>query len=199
MKTLTLSILFAVSLFSGSTTFANDNDGEETKLVIAQSVSDERKATIRVDNLTKEHKSQLKIKDEQGCVLHSEVIYEAPTFVRSYDFSEVKGNTYTVEIISKAGKTKKTFDINPSADVIYFKPVIRTEAGVIKVVFKNPLKTPVSFKLYDRYNQMIYESKVASQEVYAQGLDVSHLSRGKYELSFVSDGYAYAESVNTRK
>ena len=198
MKTITLALLFAVSLFHGSNTFANDNDGKDTKLIIAQSVSGERKATIRVDNLVGEQKTQLKIKDERGRILHSEVIHEAPTFVRSYDFSKVEGKTYTVEVISKAGKTKKTFEINPGTDVVYFKPVIRTEAGVIKVVFKNPLENPVSVKLYDRYNHIIYESEVDAQEIYAQGLDVSHLDRGKYDLSFTSNGYAYTKSISTR-
>lgn len=198
MKTLTLAILFAVTLFNGSNTFANDNDGKDTEVVVAQSSDGDRKAVIRVDNLLKEQKSLLKIKDEQGRVLHSEIIHQAPTFMRTYDFSGVKGKTYTVEVLSKAGKTKETFDIATSATKVYFKPVIREEAGVIRVVFQNPLESPVSVKLYDRYNHVIYESTVDAQEVYAQGLDVSHLDRGNYDLSFASDGYAYTKTVSTR-
>jgi hypothetical protein len=198
MKTLTLALIFAVSLFHGSATFANDNDGKDTEVAIAQSMNGEKKAVIRVDNLVEEQKTLLKIKDEQGRVLHSEMIHQAPTFVRTYDFSGVKGNTYTVEVVSKAGKTRETFDINPSANTVYFKPVIKTESGVIKVVFQNPLESPVTVKLYDRYNHMIYEAKVNAQEIFAQGLDVSHLSRGQYDLSLTGTNYAYSKTISTR-
>lgn len=198
MKTFTLALLFAVSLFHGGNAFANDNDGKDIEVAIAQSMSGEKKAVIRIDKLIKEQKSLLKIKDEQGRILHSEVIHQAPTFIRSYDFSTVKGKTYTVEVVNKEGKTTKTFEIGTATEQVYFKPVIRTEAGVIKVVFKNPLENPVSIKLYDRYNHVIYESKVDSQEIYAQGLDVSYLERGNFDLSFTSNGYAYTKSVSTR-
>lgn len=198
MKTLTLALLLAVSLFHGSNTFANDNDGKDTKVAIAQSMSGEKKAVIRIDNLVKEQKSLLKIKDERGRVLHSEMIHQAPTFIRTYDFSTVEGKTYTVEVVNKEGKTRKTFEIGASPEQVYFKPVIRTEAGVIKVVFQNPLDKPVSVKLYDRYNHLIYDTKVAPQEVYAHGLDVSHLGNYDYELSLIGSGYAYSKRISTR-
>jgi hypothetical protein len=198
MKTFTLALLFAVSLFHGGNAFANDNDDNDTKVAIAQSMSGEKKAVIRIDNLVKEQKTMLKIKDERGRILHSEVIHQAPTFIRSYDFSTVKGKTYTVEVVNKEGKTRKTFEIGTATEQVYFKPVIRTEAGVIKVVFQNPLDSPVSVKLYDRYNHLIYSNKVESQEVFAHGLDVSHLGRYDYELSVVGSGYAYSKRISTR-
>ena len=199
MKTLKLTILLVVALLHGSSSFANDNDGKATKVVIAQSMSGEKKATIRIDNLVEEQKTLMKIKDELGRVLHSEVIHQAPTFVRTYDFSNVKGKNYTVEVLNKDGKAKKSFEIQPSVNQVYFKPVVRTEEGMIKVVFKNPLETPVSIYLYDDRDRLIYETKVASNEIYAHGLDVSDLINRAYELTLLSENYAYTKKVNTRK
>mgnify|MGYP001114659505 CR=1 FL=1 len=198
MKTLTLAILFVATLFNGSTSFANDNGGTETSVSITQSMSGEKKAVIRIDNLLEEQKTLLKIKNERGRVLHTEVIHQAPTFIRTYDFSKVEGNNYSVEVLNNENKVTKTFKIKPTQDVIYFKPVVRTEDGVIKVVFQNPLETSVSIYLYDKHNHLIYETKVASQEIYAQGLDVSHLRKEKYELTLLSENYAYSKKISTR-
>jgi len=45
---------------------------------------------------------------------------------------------------------------------------------------------------------MICEAKVNAQEIFAQGLDVSHLRRGKYDLSLIGTNYAYSKTISTR-
>ena len=193
MKTFALTLLIAISALQGSPTFASEDS--DLEVAIVRTGANERKAVIRIDNLPEDQRSLLKIKNKRGYILHSEVIHQTPVFVRSYDFSNMEDDTYLVEVINKEGTAKKKFDISPERDQIYFKPVVKNEEGVIKVVFKNPLNNPVKIFLYDTHDHLIYKTIVNAQEVYAQGLDVSHLNDGDYELTLASKGYSYTKHI----
>lgn len=199
MKNVTFVALLLIAITHSSMALANTPDKIGAQLSITQSTTDQKKAIIRVDNLVEGQKSFLKIKDKKGRLLHAETIHGQASFIRTYDFSGLTGEEYIVQVRNKEGVTSQRFSVRAEQDeVVYFKPVVRTEPGMIKVIFKNPMNSPMKLNLYDKNGQLIYNTKVASQEVFATGLDVSHLQNKQYSLSLRGENYAYSKNISTQ-
>ncbi|WPP48461.1 hypothetical protein [Catalinimonas niigatensis] len=199
MKNVTFVALLLIAITHSSMALANNSDKTGAQLNITQSTTDQKKAIIRVANLVEGQKSFLKIKDKKGRLLHAETIHGQPSFVRTYDFSGLAGEEYIVQVRTKEGVTSQRFSVKAEQDeAVYFKPVVRAEPGMIKVIFKNPMNSPMKLNLYDKNGQLIYNTNVASQEVFATGLDVSHLQHKQYSLSLQGENYAYSKNISTR-
>lgn len=198
MKNVTFVALLLIAITHSSMALANTPDKVSTQLSITQSTTDQKKAIIRVGNLVEGRKSFLKIKDKKGRLLHAETIHGQTSFVRTYDFSGLAGEEYIVEVRSKEGVASQKFTTKSQQEDVYFKPVIKTERGMIRVVFKNPLDSPLTLKLYDKSGQIVYHTQVASQEVFAHGLDVSRLHHNQYSLKLKGEHYAYSKTISTR-
>lgn len=192
MKTL---ILTMAALFTVSTAVLAADD-VETSITVRQ--SGEKQALIRVANLSESNVAVLKIKNDQGITLHREVITDQ-AHMKKYDFSSLPTGTYEVEVKTKNGVSKEVFDITAGQkNAVYFKPAIQVEPNMVKVAFMNQIDTPLSLKLYAEDGKVLYEEKVASQDVYAKGLNVSRLEPGKYSVSLIGDNYVYSRSIDIR-
>lgn len=200
MKKLVLvALLLSAMIHSSMANPKNPNKtGAELSVSINAASGNQKKAYIKVDNLVEGKKSFLKIKDEKGRLLHAETIHKGSSFARTYDFSHVASGEYTVEVRTKEGISAQKFTIQEEEKRVYFKPVIRTESDMIRVVFKNPMEAPLSLKLYNRYGQVIYKTEVDSQEVFATGLDISQLRGKQYRLSLKNNDYSYSKSISTK-
>lgn len=198
MKNVTLVVLLLIAM--AHTSMANPKNPDKTgaQVSITTSPVNQKKAIIKIDNLIEGKKSFLKIKDKKGRLLHAETIHKDASFLRAYDFSGVAGGEYIVEVRTKEGITSQTFTVKEEKKEIYFKPVIRTESEMIKVVFKNPMETPLSLKLYNKHGQVVYKTEVDAQEVFATGLDVSKLRNNPYTLSIWNKDYVFSKSISIR-
>ncbi|WKN32977.1 hypothetical protein PZB74_06420 [Porifericola rhodea] len=194
MKNLMLAMaaLFVVS----TTTFAADD--AETLISVRQDKSADKKAFIRVTNISEEAPAVLKIKDMEGNTLHREVIADQ-AYMKKYDFSNLPSGEYEVEVRTKAGISKEVFQISAGqSNAVYFKPAIQVEPELVKVAFMNRVNSPVSLKLYDRDGKVLYEESVNSQETYSKGLNVAKLLPGQYSLAIVGDNYVYSRSFDLK-
>lgn len=199
MKKLVFVALLLMAMNHASMANPKNPDKAGARLNIISSPDHQKKATIQISNLDEARKSFLKIKDNRGRLLHSETIHNQSSFTRTYDFSNLKGEKYIVEVRTKEGVASQTFNVKAKKDrKVYFKPVIKTEKDVIKVVFKNPMSDPLSLRLYDANGQVVYTAKVPSQEVFSTGLDVSKLRSKQYKLSIWNSDYVYSKNINTR-
>lgn len=200
MKKLVLvALLLSAMIHTSMATPKNPyKSGTQLSVTVNASSGNQKKAFIKVDNLVEGKKSFLKIKDKKGRLLHAETIHKSSFFARAYDFSQVASGEYTVEVKTKEGITSQKFTIQEEKKSVYFKPVIRTEPGMIRVVFKNPMESALTLKLYNRYGHVIYQTDVSSQEVFARGLDVSRINNTKYKLSIRNSKLAYSKSISTR-
>lgn len=198
MKKFVLVALLLVAMTQVSMAEVKDPGKIEAQLKITSSASNQKKATIQISNLTEGQKTFLRIKDKKGRLLHAETIHGQSSFAKTYDFSTLREKEYLVEVRTKEGRTAQTFYIEEKEDALYFKPVVKTEADMIKVVFQNPLNAPLSLQLYNEEGQVIYKTKVLSQQVFATGLDVSHLKNKQYSLKIRGENYSYSKNISMR-
>lgn len=197
MKKLTLIILLVIAITNANHVFAAKPKAEKASIQITAMQTSQKKVSIRVINPAGNQNAILKIKDEKGRQLHAETIHHRALFIRAYDFSEIPGEKYIVEVRTKAGTSSQTFNVEDKpAQATYFKPVVKSEPGLIKVVFKNPLSAPIFLNLHDQDGEIVYHTKVPSQEVFSAGLNVSHFANQPYSLRLWSSNYSYAKSID---
>lgn len=194
MKRVKTLLLTVVAFFAVNTALhAADDDA-----FISVKQSGEKQALIRVANLTDASVAILKIKSSSGQTLYREVITDQ-THMKRYNFSNLPTGTYEVEVKTENGVSKEVFQITEGEkSSVYFKPAIQVEPDMVKVAFMNKINSPVSLKLYAENGEVLYEESVASQEVYAKGLNVSKLQPGKYSVSLVGDNYVYSRSIDVK-
>lgn len=186
----------ACLLVVGSVLAADDSD---TKISVRSFQNGSKKALIRVVNSTSVEQALLRIKDQQGRVLHREVLKGEDAYMKKYDFSSLPSGEYVVEVRTENGITEEAFSLSESkAQVVYFKPAIKVETEKVSVVFQNRIDSPVSLKLFDERGQVLYEERVASQEKFAKGLDLSRLNSGQYSLAILGDNYVYTRSISLK-
>lgn len=195
MKTMKFAILTMAALFTVNTAILAADDADA---LISVRQSSEKKAFIRVTNLSDQASAVLRIKDMQGVTLHREVI-ASQSYMKKYDFSNLPSGEYEVEVKTKNGVSKEIFQISAGkSNAVYFKPAIQVEPDMVKVAFMNRVASPVSLKLYNKDGKVLYEEKVASQETYSKGLNVAKLLPGQYSLAIVGDNYTYTRSLDLK-
>ena len=192
MKSMKITLLAVVTLLLGyGSVVAGDGD-----LKISVRQNQERKAVIRVMTLSENNTAVLKIKDEDGRVMHRELLRGNTMYAKRYDLSNLPDGAYVVEVTSDQGVSQEALNLKAgSSEVAYFKPAVQVEPEMIKVMFKNSIASPVALKLYDAQGRILFQESVPSQEQFAKGLDVSRLGAGQYSLSIVGNNYTYSKSI----
>lgn len=201
MKTLkrTAFLLIAVAISNVSIGIAHEADSTEASVSVKQIKSEQKKALIRITNLSADKSAVFNIKDKLGYSLHRETIGQHEVHVKKYDFSNLPDGEYIVELKTGNGVITESFLLEAGkANPMYFKPAIQVEPGLIKVAFMNRIDTPVSLKLYDARGEVLYEEKVSSQQTYTKGLDVSKLKAGQYSLSVLGHNYVYSKNIQIK-
>ncbi|WKN45723.1 hypothetical protein [Tunicatimonas pelagia] len=198
MKTIqgTLMIAAVFLLFVGNVVAAS---GTDTKISVRSLENESKKALIRVASVGSSEQATLRIKDENGRTLYRETLNGEDAYMKKYDFSRLPSGEYVVEVRTANGTTKEAFSLNEgAAQAVYFKPAIKVEPQKVSVVFKNQINSSVSLKLFDQDGRVLYEERVASQEKFAKGLDLSKLNRGQYSLAILGNNYVYTKSIDLK-
>jgi len=196
MKTVrnTVMTMAAFLLVVGTVLAADDSD---TKISVRSLQSESKKALIRVVNTESVEQAVLRIKDQQGRILHREVLKGEDAYMKKYDFSSLPTGEYVVEVRTENGITEEAFSLSEGqTQAVYFKPAVKVEPQKVSVVFQNRIDSPVSLKLFDERGRVLYEEQVASQEKFAKGLNLSKLNSGQYSLSILGDNYVYTRSID---
>lgn len=198
LKRMALLVL-AVVMANASIVLANDAEGPDAEVSVRQIQSEQKKAIIRITNVSSDEPAVLRIKDTQGYVLHREVISQSEAYAKKYDFSNLPSGDYLVELSTSDGIIKESFELEAGrTNPRYFKPAVQVEPGLIKVAFINRISSPVSLKLYDERGEVLYEETVPSQEKFAKGLNISKLNAGQYSLAVLGDNYVYSKSIQVK-
>lgn len=188
----TLLLTLAVVVAQVSFIFANDAEINVKKIK-----SEQKAAVIRIINLSSDTPAVLRIKDQQGNVLHREVVDQCDVYAKKYDFSNIPNGEYFVELKTEEGVTSESILLEAGkANARYFKPAVEVEPGLVKVAFINRIDTPVSLKLYNEGGRAVYEEIEPSEEKFAKGLDLTQLNAGQYSLTILGDDYVYSRTIN---
>lgn len=177
IKGLFLALLVAVS----GAAFGNENPG---MTVVSFKGSEVFKVIYKGASTGK---VKLNILDAQGKSLHSEVFSGVDGFIVPVNFKGLSSGKYTIQIVDNAGKYEENVVYRPVSDIksIHISKILE-EDGKFLLAVANAQNEPISVKIYDGFQRLVYsESKVLSGD-FAQVFRIEHPS---FRYTFeVTDG-----------
>lgn len=189
MKTIKRRVLVVVFMLGTLVNYANNTELDYTL--------DAKKVKIVFKNAKKGH--QLKIKDANGTVLHSESVSKKGNLIKTFDFSKLNDGNYTLElnkdyqIIVKSIKIEAGEVIfNEDAKKVIHKPVVRNEENrlmISKITFD---EKPLQIALYYN-NEVIYSETVTGSSIVNRVYRLDELMTGDYKVVLNNNGRSYSK------
>ncbi len=201
MKKLTQITLLAFTLVFSQTglLLAHNDEGTATQVSVRQIKTEQKKAIVQVTHLPVHQPAILKIKDQEGRILHKEIIRQRSSYAKKFDLSQYAAGDYRIELKTRDSVITKVLALKEGqVNLQHFRPAIQLTKGVIKVDFINRLSTPVTLKLYDRSGTAVYEKAVPSQERFSKGLDISSIHPGPFAISIMGNNYTYSKTISVK-
>ena len=188
MKTIKRNVLVVVFMLGTLANYANNTE--------LSNILNAKKVRVEFKDAKKGH--QLKIKDANGVVLHSEKIAKKGNLVKTFDFSKLKNGKYTLElnkdfqIIVKSIKVQNgNVSFNEKAEKVIYKPVIRNEENRLMISKISFDKKPIQVDLYYN-NEIIYSETVKGNQILNRVYKLDEEITGNYRVVVNNDGRNYS-------
>ena len=155
------------------------------------------KGFVSVSTLSKSNLG-ITVTDDKGEVLYSKGNIEPSDDFRSeFDFHELENGKYKVTAVGEDITTERLFRITDKGIKIgkektYLKPYFGYKDGILKYTFLNFQKENLTVNLLNK-NQLLYDKEIGYNFIVSEGLDLSNLENGTYEvvLSVGNKEYSY--------
>ena len=155
------------------------------------------KGFVSVSTLSKSNLG-ITVTDDKGEVLYSKGNIEPSDDFRSeFDFHELENGKYKVTAVGEDITTERLFrmtdkGIKIGKEKTYLKPYFGYKDGILKYTFLNFQKENLTVNLLNK-NQLLYDKEIGYNFIVSEGLDLSNLENGTYEvvLSVGNKEYSY--------
>jgi hypothetical protein len=151
------------------------------------------------------NKLNLSIYDTEGKMIHTENV-DSQTFInRTYDLnalpegiyylvaeSEYKISKYKISVV---GTTARLLETPISEE---FKPVFTEKDGLLKLSFLNLDKSPTFVKIYDKEDNLVYDSGMLTDQNIAKTFDVYTNQNEAYTFVVTNNNKSYAKTFYKR-
>lgn len=189
----TLAMLWTVN--------AHAADDDKTSLSI-RALQGEKKAVVRVVNLSGAQASVLRIKDQRGHTLYRETLTDGSVYAKRYDFSTLPAGVYAIEVAQGKEVTKQTFNLKQgelslrdALAVTEVRSVVEVEPDLVKVLVQNHKDSHLKLRLFDAYGRILHEESIAPQQTFAKGLNLSKVGAGQYSVAVTGEDYQYTRHI----
>ena len=198
LKTIALLLLIAV-IGHVSVALAHDTKGSDAKVYVRQIKTEQKQVIIAITHMTTDKASIMKIKDKKGAILHEEVIRHHQDYAGKYDLSDLPDGHYSVEVKTPEGIVSEDFNlVGSSANATAFSPTVQIQSKKIRVVFYNPIASPVIVTLFDHVGKAVYQEEIPSQQSFGKILNVSLLKTQNYTLAVAGSDYYFSQDLQVR-
>ena len=150
-------------------------------------------------------KLDLSIYDSEGKMIHTENV-DSQTFInRTYDLnalpegiyylvaeSEFKISKYKISVV---GTTARLLETPISEE---FKPVFTEKDGLLKLSFLNLDKSPTFVKIYDKEDNLVYESGKLMDQNIAKTFDVYNIQNETYTFVVTDNDKTFTKTFSKR-
>ena len=137
--------------------------------------------------LNKINKINLSVYDAEGGLIHSEMAESQTNINRTYDLRSLPDGTYFLEAesdikiysyeISVAGETAS---LSANAILEIYKPAFVNKKGLEWVSILNLEKSPVNIKVYDKENNMVYDSDALLDKDLKKAFNIDKIREEEY-------------------
>jgi hypothetical protein len=129
----------------------------------------------------------LSICDTEGKMIYSENVDPEIFLNRTYDFNTLPEGTYYLiaDSVFKTSKyqisvvgTTASLSENPVSEE--FKPIFKEDRGLVKLNFLNINSLPTFVKIYDKEDNLVYESNTLTDQILAMVFNVEEIQNETY-------------------
>ncbi len=191
----------ALAMLWSVNTQAMAADDDKAQLSV-KAMQGQKKAVVRVVNLSGKQASVLKIKDQNGHTLYKTNIKSGDVYAKRYDFSDLPAGVYAIEVTQGKEVTQQSFNLESKelsfkndAALTQVRSVVDIEPNLVKVLVQNEKETALQLRLYDMYGKVLHEESIAPKATIAKGLNLSKVGAGRYSLAVTGDGYQYTRNI----
>ena len=180
-RVINLSLLVGAILFS-TVTKASD----------ILSVKIENASTINVSLLNISKGQKLYLKDYSGTVLFNVTLDAMPSYRKYFNLSTVDNGIYFVETetefdikVTPVVKNAKGIALINNSAVTVFKPKVKVDGSMVKVMLTKPENSPLKITIYDEEGvQLIEESAEENTLIFQRAYNFSGVPSGNYRIYF---------------
>jgi hypothetical protein len=196
MKTMKTTMIALALMASVSFAYGSGN----VRLNMNQTEAD--KAYVEISNATFTQ-FEIKVEDVYGDLIFSKKTMEpAMNYKKKYDFSALEDGTYTLSVKSEKETNTTKFRIERNNIKILeerkiVEPHFTTDGNIWKMSYLNFPMEITNIYIYDG-NQLIYTKSIDPTFAVHEGLDLSKLDPGDYQIVFTTpqDIYEHDVTVN---
>jgi hypothetical protein len=145
----------------------------------------------------------LTIYDANNVVIYSEKLNSQEFISRTYDLkalpegvyylvaeSELKLAKYKISVVGENAELSE----NPISEE--FKPLFMKKDGLVKVNFLNLDESATVIKIYDRNDNLVYDSGVINEQNIAKIFDVFNIENEEYTISLTDNKKTYTKTFS---
>jgi hypothetical protein len=196
MKTMKTTMIAAAILFMANFAYASGN----VKTNMAP--SGDESAYVEISNATYTH-FEIDVRDVYGDVIFSKKTIEPVTnYNRKYDFSALEDGIYIFSVKSEKEKNETKFkiergDVTVISERKTLEPLFKFDNDTWKMSYLNFPMEKMGIYLYDK-NELIYEKNLNPEFAVHEGLDLSKLRPGEYEIVFTTGFDIFEQTVRIK-
>jgi len=147
------------------------------------------------------NKLDLSIYDSEGKIIYTENLDSQTVIDRSYDLKSLPDGVYflVAESELKLAKYKisivgKTAELSETPILEEFKPLFMKKDGLVKVNFLNLNESAIVIKIYDRDDNVVYDSGVIKEQNITKIFDVFNIENEVYTISLTDNNKTYSKT-----
>ncbi|HDR50409.1 MAG TPA: hypothetical protein ENN90_02145 [Mariniphaga anaerophila] len=197
MKTMKTTMIAAAMLFMANFAYASGN------VRTNMAPTTDESAYVEITNATYTQ-FEIDVKDQYGDVIFSKKTTEPVTnYKRKYDFSGLDDGTYTLMVKSETEKNETQFKIERGGITVIserktLEPLFKFDNNIWKMSYLNFPMEKMGLYIYDRSNNLIYEKSLNTEFAVHEGLDLSKLRPGEYEIVFATGFDIFEQTVRIK-
>lgn len=196
--TLKIFSLLVVLVMTGELTFAAGTPKVEMKALAGKN------AVVKIENKTNSH-LEISIQNKAGeIVYYTETEGDASDFQHVYDFSDFKSGVYDLIVTNDNFVTEHQFTLNNGEVSVGEKQMTQKpffayndDEDVIRVAYLNYPGEKVKLKVYEG-NELIYNKALDNSFSVNEGLNLSKLQAGQYQIVLAAGSKKFAYPVVIR-
>lgn len=146
---------------------------------------------------------KLSLKDYSGVVLYNVTLDEMPLYNKFFNFNNVPNGIYFIETeeahtvkVTPIIKNESGVSLIKNSAITIFKPQIHVDKSVVKLMFNNTAKEPVTVKVYDNESRLLDEVIGNNEEILKKVYDFSKMPKGEYTFYVGQDGRSFVKKVS---
>ena len=136
---------------------------------------------------------KVEVVDKEGTVLHTESIKQKKSFTKPYSFKNLSIGEFSFKVTDEDGVYLAT--IQRSDEVNMVASIKKMNDGKAKVIVKGEFMSPVSVKILNKRNELVFDDYIDHERSFSKVYDLSKVKADELKIEVVAESKLLATSV----